>query len=34
MEFSVGAVPTLYNEDLKPAETELKESLESGVEDD
>jgi hypothetical protein len=32
--FSVGSTPRLYNEDPKPAEIELRESLETAVEDD
>jgi hypothetical protein len=32
--FSAGSDPRLYNEDPRPAEIELKESLESAVEDD
>jgi hypothetical protein len=32
--FSVGAAPRLYNEDQKPAELELRKSLEMAVEDD
>jgi hypothetical protein len=32
--FSVGSITKLYNEDPRPAETELKESLESAVEND
>jgi hypothetical protein len=31
--FSVGYDPMLYNEDLMPAGTELRESLEMAVED-
>jgi hypothetical protein len=31
--FSVGSTPRLYNEDLKPAEINLRESLEMSVED-
>jgi hypothetical protein len=34
MVFSVGADPRLYNEDLRPAEIELRESLETAVEND
>jgi hypothetical protein len=34
MVFSVGSVPALYNEDLRPAESELRESLETAVDDD
>jgi hypothetical protein len=30
--FSVGAAPRLYNEDSRPAEIELRESLETAVE--
>jgi hypothetical protein len=32
--FSVGSEPRLYNEDPRPAEVELTESLETAVEDD
>jgi hypothetical protein len=32
--FSIGSVPRLHNDDPKPAETELRESLETAVEDD
>jgi hypothetical protein len=32
--FSVGAEGRLYNEDPKPAEIELRESLKTAVEDD
>jgi hypothetical protein len=32
--FSVGADPRLYNEDPRPADIELRESLEMVVEDD
>jgi hypothetical protein len=32
--FSVGSDPRLHNEDPRPAELELRESLEMGVEDD
>jgi hypothetical protein len=32
--FSVGADQGLYNEDLRPAETEQREPLETTVEDD
>jgi hypothetical protein len=32
--FSVGSDPRLYNGDPRPAEIELKESLETAVEDD
>jgi hypothetical protein len=32
--FSVGYDPRLYNEDLRPAELKLRESLEMTVEDD
>jgi hypothetical protein len=32
--FSVGSAPRLYNEDPRPAELELRESLEIAVEDD
>jgi hypothetical protein len=32
--FSVGSDPRLYNEDPRPAEIELRESLEMTVEDD
>jgi hypothetical protein len=32
--FSVGAYPRIYNEDPRPAEIELRESLEAAVEDD
>jgi hypothetical protein len=32
--FSVGSDPRLYNEDPRPAEIELRESLEMPVEDD
>jgi hypothetical protein len=34
MVFSVGSVPRLYNEDPKPADSELRESLVATVEDD
>jgi hypothetical protein len=33
-EFSVGSAPGLYNMDPRPTEKELKESLETAVEDD
>jgi hypothetical protein len=32
--FSVGSAPRLYNEDQRPAETELRGFLETAVEDD
>jgi hypothetical protein len=32
--FSVGHFPALYNEDPRPAELDLRESLEMTVEDD
>jgi hypothetical protein len=32
--FSVGSDPRLYNEESRPAEKELRESLEMAVEDD
>jgi hypothetical protein len=32
--FSVGSAPRLYNEDPRPAEIELRESLETRVDDD
>jgi hypothetical protein len=32
--FSVGSAPRLYNEDPRRAESELRESLETAVEDD
>jgi hypothetical protein len=32
--FSAGSYPRLYNEDPRPAESELRESLEVAVEDD
>jgi hypothetical protein len=32
--FSVGSAPRPYNEDLRPAEIEWKESLETAIEDD
>jgi hypothetical protein len=32
--FSAGAAPRLYNEDSRPAEKELRKSLEIAVEDD
>jgi hypothetical protein len=32
--FSVGSVPRLYNEDPRPAELELRESLETAIEDE
>jgi hypothetical protein len=32
--FSVGSAPSLYNEDLRPEELELRESRETAVEDD
>jgi hypothetical protein len=31
--FSVGSAPRLYNEDPRPAEEQLRESLETAVED-
>jgi hypothetical protein len=34
MVFSVGADPRLYNEDPRPAEIKLRESLETAIEDD
>jgi hypothetical protein len=32
--FSVGSAPRLYNEDPRPAEIELRDPLETAVEDD
>jgi hypothetical protein len=32
--FSVGSAPRLFNENSRPAEMELRESLETAVEDD
>jgi hypothetical protein len=32
--FSVGSTPRLHNEDSRPAEIKLRESLETAVEDD
>jgi hypothetical protein len=34
MVFSIGAALRLYNKDLRPAEKELRESLEMAAEDD
>jgi hypothetical protein len=34
MVFSVGSTSMLYNEDLRPEESELRQSLETAVEDD
>jgi hypothetical protein len=32
--FSLGSAPRLYNENPRPAEIEMRESLEAAVEDD
>jgi hypothetical protein len=32
--FSFGSAPRLYNEDFRPAESEIKESLEMAIKDD